>query len=676
MCGIVGFLGLPGAADDFPPKLERMLEAIRHRGPDEFGYYFDQHAGLGTARLAIIDLAMGKQPMADASGRHWLVFNGEIYNYVELRERLVAEGCRFETSSDTEVLLQALLRWGEKALPLIDGQFAFVLYDRRERRALAARDPYGERPLHYAAVDGGVAFASEIKALFTLPEVTRALDERTVRHAFHFWTVLPGETCFAGIRSLPPGHYARIDAEGVRLAPYYRLPTARSAATMSLDEAAEGVRALLVASVRRRLRSDVPVGTYLSGGVDSTIITYLAQQESRHRVQSFSVAFTEREYDESVYQKLAAETLGTDHHPLMTSLRDIAAGFPDAVWHAETVLFRTAPVPLLLLAASVHAAGFKVILTGEGSDEAFLGYEIFKETLFRERYHDFPDDTARLARLARLYPYLAHFQDARARSLLGFYARYARAEQPSLFSHETRFQNGLFGLRLLRGGYDEKREAAALAERLETAYPGFAALPSLVRAQVLEYDTLLAGYLLCSQGDRMAAAHSVETRCPFLETNLVDFAFRLPQDYRLRDGIEEKFVLRKAFADVLPHALVERQKNPFRAPDAKALLAEPPAEWLQGILERGFRACPLIDEAAARQLLARVRGRGAAGLGPREDQACVLVLSLALLHERFVERFPAITPRLGERLLRRVDGRTLARALSPSSRPPRSRAAP
>ena len=660
MCGIVGFIGLRAAADEFPGRLERMLETIRHRGPDEFGYYFDAHAGLGTARLAIIDIASGQQPMADPTERYWIAFNGEIYNYIELREKLVSEGHRFRTSSDTEVLLHALLAWGEDALRQIDGQFAFVLYDRVLRQAMAARDPYGERPLHYVTAGGSVAFASEIKSLFALPDVSRALDERAVRHAFHFWTVLPGETCFAGVRSIPPGHFARIADGNVTVRPYYRLPVDAPTVRVSLDEAAERVRDLLVQSVRRRLRSDVPVGTYLSGGVDSTIITYLAQQESRHRVQSFSVAFTEAAYDESRYQLLAAERLGTDHHPSMTSLPDIAAAFPQAVWHAETVLFRTAPVPMMLLAQKVHEAGFKVILTGEGADEAFLGYETFKETLFREQYHSFASDDERLARLAALYPYLEHFQGAQARSLLAFYARHAQPEHASLFSHEARFQSGLFGLRLLRGRYDDKQESADLAAALEASHPGFAGLPSLVRAQVLEYDTLLAGYLLCSQGDRMAAAHSVETRCPFLETGLVGYAFALPHDYRLRAGTEEKYVLRKAFADVLPRELVERQKNPYRAPDVKALLCQPGREWVTEVRERLLAACPLIDAAAARTLLDRLQRTQGEGISPREDQACVLLLSLALLHDRFVEHFEAPRPALGERLVVRVDGRTLA----------------
>ena len=502
-----------------------------------------------------------------------------------------------------------------------------------------------------------MAFASEIKSLFTLPEVSRALDERSVGHAFHFWTVLPGETCFAGVRSIPPGHFARIENGTVRVTPYYLLPTEARSPTSSIDEAAERVRELLVASVHRRLRSDVPVGTYLSGGVDSTIITYLAQQESRHRVQSFSIAFTEKEYDESSYQNLAAERLGTDHHPMMTSLLDIADGFPSTVWHAETVLFRTAPVPLKLLAQKVHEAGFKVILTGEGADEAFLGYETFKEALFRERYDDFPNDEERLARLSKIYPYLAHFQGARARSLLGFYARHARTEHPSLFSHETRFQNGLFGLRLLRGPYDDKQEMAALAARLDSWYPGFADLPTILRAQILEYETLLAGYLLCSQGDRMASAHSVETRCPFLETELVEFAFGLPREYRLRDGTDEKYVLRKAFADVLPQELVGRQKNPYRAPDVRALLRRPEPEWVTAAKEHGLKACPLIDEAGALQLIGRLQSADAATISPREEQTCVLLLSLALLYDRFVENFAAPTPRLGDRLVRRIDGR-------------------
>jgi len=660
MCGIVGFVGLQAAADEYPARLERMLEVIRHRGPDEFGYYFDDHVGLGTARLSIIDLANGQQPMADPSGRYWIVFNGEIFNYLELRTELEAAGHRFERNSDTEVLLHALLEWGEGALGRLDGQFAFLFYDRLTKHVLAARDPYGERPLHYAPARGGVAFGSEIKSLFTLPDVRRALNETGIRHAFQFWTLHPGETCFDGVRSIPPGHFARVvDGAVTAVEPYYRLPTEARAPTSSIDESAERVRELLTQSVHRRLRSDVPVGTYLSGGVDSTIITYLAQEESRHQVQSFSVAFKDKGYDESKYQMMAAERLGTNHHPFMTSLSDIADGFPAAIWHAETVLFRTAPIPLMLLAQEVHTSGFKVVLTGEGADEAFLGYEIFKETLFREQYDQYANDDERIAALRKLYPYLAHFQDDRARSVLGFFARNTKSDLPGLFSHHIRFQNGLLGLRLLKGSYDDKQAGADFSQSLETLYPGFTSLPSVLRAQILEYTTLLGGYLLCSQGDRMSSAHSVEARCPFLEKDLVEFAFGLPQDTRLHEG-REKHVLRQAFADVLPDELVGREKNPYRAPDAKALLRDPETEWLAALKAEHLDACGLIEGPHARQLLDRVQKKAPEAISPREDQACVLVLSLALLNERFVEHFPTITPALGERLVVRIDGRTLS----------------
>ncbi len=583
MCGIAGFVDVSISADDAPRALTRMLSSIRHRGPDEHGIYFDQRCGLGTARLSIIDLASGSQPMTD--GRLVLAFNGEIFNYLELREELERAGRVFRTRSDTEVLLHALATWGEEALQRVNGQFAFASWDRKAKRMLMARDRFGERPLFFARHASGLVFGSEIKAVFALPFVRRALSPVHVRRAYRLWTVLFDETCFDGVDQIAPGHLLSFADGKAEARPYYRLPLGRR--EISAPGAVEQVRARLDQSVRLRLRSDVEVGTYASGGLDSTITTFLAQKHNEKEVQTFAIGFDDAAYDETAYQELVRARFGTRHHAVRISRNDIAETFPAVVWHAETALFRTAPVPMYLLAKQVRDAGIKVVLTGEGADEAFLGYDLFKETLFRERFKSLAQ-ADRLESVRTLYPYLPHFTEANSVALLRAFEPHTEEKTPGLFSHEMRFANARFAVRLLQG--DEGDDPRVLADELVRRYPDLLAHSLMERAQIIEYATLLAGYLLSSQGDRMTSAFGVEARCPFLDHEVVELAMSLPVDLRLRDGTDEKHILKAAFFEALPKPILSRPKQPYRAPDAAAFVAARGVEWLDQLDRRSHLA--------------------------------------------------------------------------------------
>ena len=662
MCGVVGFFRLGIASGDYPGLLKGMLATIQYRGPDEAGYFFDDRIGLGTVRLSIIDLLHGQQPMSTRDNRYWLAFNGEIFNYIEIRQELVKLGCVFETSSDTEVLLKALVTWGVDALTRLNGQFGFLFFDRREDKLMFARDPFGERPLFYAPHDGGYVFGSEIKSIFTVPGIKRAIDPQALSRLYQLWVSAPGETCFEGVQALPPGHYGVISGDGqIYIAPYYRLPAEEPAFTGSFEEATEAVQAALLQSVHLRLRSDVPVACYVSGGLDSSIITYLAQRENKHPVRSFSISFDDPQFDESTYQRMVADQLGTEHILVRTSLDDIATNFKDVIWHAETALFRTAPVPMYLLAKKVHAMGNKVVLTGEGADEAFLGYNIFKETLFRSQYNNYADQEARVAGLLQLYPYLQHFNEPAARSMLQFYARHLDEKVEGLFSHEVRFVNGLFATRLLEGKYGDDNGDARLAAFCKGLFPNFRDLPTLAKAQTVEFITLLAGYLLSSQGDRMTSAHSVEGRCPFLDPNVVKLGFSLPVEYRLK-GASEKHILKAAYRSKLPPAVTERPKQPYRAPDAKSFFGGNRPDYLSDLMSlQGLRNNPIIKEAFAAQFIKQVASLPPEKISPREDQAFVLLISTLILQDLFVDRFdPPQTRVLEEKLVRAIDGRELA----------------
>ncbi len=655
MCGIAGFIDQPEALSDARAHLRRMLSAIRHRGPDEQGLFFDERVGLANARLSIIDLATGQQPMRTPDGRHVLVFNGEIFNYRELRAELEALGDRFVTTSDTEVLLHALVRWGEGALPKLEGQFAFVLHDRRERTTLMARDRFGERPLFYRRDGVALTFASEIKAIFALPGVSRALSREHLGRLFVLWTSLPTETCFEGIEQLAPGHVGLLEGGVLTTRRYHHFPRVPDQPIRDLGEAVERTRAALERSVELRLRSDVEVGTYSSGGLDSTITTYLAQKAHTHPVRTFAIGFEDAEYDETPYQEEVARHFGTRHHTVKIAKRDIAEVFPEVVWHAETALFRTAPAPMYLLAREVRRQGLKVVLTGEGADEAFLGYDIFKETLLRAGFDDFATPDDRIARVRGMYPYLRHFKEENAGALVRAFAQHKTARDPALFSHEMRFANAQFATRLGPSGEGAEARLAAWMGRTD---PEFAQRGALERAQLLEYHTLLHGYLLSSQGDRMSSAWGVEGRCPFLDASVVEVAASIDPELRLAGGTDEKHVLKAAFRDVLPTSITTRPKQPYRAPDAHTFTSAQGVAWIDAALDpAAWTRTGVFEASAVAPFVERMRSLPAERIGPREDHAFVLLLSTVLLHQQFVEALPVSAFERPLALAVEIDGR-------------------
>jgi asparagine synthase (glutamine-hydrolysing) len=628
MCGIVGLWHWNDGGGEYPRAIERMLAQVRHRGPDETGCYSDDRVALGTARLSIIDAGGGHQPMLDPERRYCLAYNGEIYNYVELRALLESHGHRFESRSDTEVLLHAWLQWGADALPRLNGMFAFALYDRVQDTLVLARDRFGERPLFYRWSNGRLAFASELKAFLALDDFEFAFDEPALASIFRTWTPLPDATGFRDIRQVPPGSYVTFTPEP-HVRRYYELPLDRRYEQTDFETAADETRGRLEASVRLRLRSDVEVGTYLSGGIDSAVVTALAVQCSNHPVRTFSVGFEEREFDEAPAQRIMAERLGTRHHRLLVSNTDIAAAFPAALRHAEVPVFRTAFVPMYLLSREVYAQGIKVVLTGEGADEVFLGYDIFKETKIRSSA---ANDVDIRRMIAALYPYESHLHGD-ASPLFALFKQFSGGAGDPFFSHHLRFHNSSFATRLLRHQGDDSLRRLGDWMHAE----GADAWPPMARAQWLEFRTLLAGYLLSSQGDRAGMAHSVESRCPFLDPEVVDWASRLPEDFLLSPSGEEKRVLRAAFADLLPPEIATRPKLPYRAPDMQPFREARP-DYLESVLsEHELEAAGIFDVRFASKLVKKVLSSDAPA-SPRESQAFLFLLSTALLDRLFCKR--------------------------------------
>ncbi len=449
MCGIVGFLAPDADSAAFDRILSSMLGMIGHRGPDAAGGFADDLCAMGTARLAIIDPAAGAQPMSDASGRYWICYNGEIYNYRELRAELEARGSVFRTRSDTEVLLEAWIVWGPKCLPKLNGGFAFAIYDRNTRMLVLARDRFGKRPLYFARHDGGLLFASEMKAFLAYPGFQLEQDADQIASILGQWTPLPHQTGFTGIDSLGLAEWLEVrDGHSPRRC-YEHLTFDRGPAVATEADAIAQIRAALTESVRLRLRSDVEVGVYLSGGLDSSIIALLTSKEVDRSVATFSIAFEDASLDESDAQREISDFLHTDHTTLTIGHADIVANFEAALFHAEVPVFRSAFVPMYLLSKRTREAGIKVVLSGEGADEAFLGYDLFKETQLRAAW-DGLDEATRLERIASLYPHLDHYGPGDLAAVTGLYHQFSRERMAGLFSHELRFQNGRFSTRLLR----------------------------------------------------------------------------------------------------------------------------------------------------------------------------------------------------------------------------------
>ncbi len=644
MCGIAGVLTLRedlGAPD--ADQVSRMVAALRHRGPDEFGAYCDDRVALGHARLSIIDLSTGQQPLANEDDTLWIAFNGEVYNYLELREELSALGHRFRTRSDTEVIVHAYESWGVAAFERLNGQWAVALWDTRNRRLTLARDPLGVRPLYWCEHGGRLFFASEVKAIFAAePSVPREFDPAGLAQTFTFWTVVPPQGVFKGISEVEPGH-VRVYADGkvtdeCSWRPRYPIGEAGQFRG-SREDAAIAVRdSLERATALRMLRADVPVGSYLSGGLDSSLVAALGLRAMGRRFQTFSLRFEDAEYDETSYQRLMVERLGSDHHEVIVSRRDIAEVFPDVIAHTERPILRTAPAPLFLLSRLVRQAGIKVVLTGEGADEMFAGYDLFREAKVRRFWARQPASQWRPRLLERLYPYLARSpvsQQAMARQFFG--RRLDGWRQPG-FGHETRWHTTGGVQRLFSADLRRTIEPFHVVADLLAGLPGeFGEWSPLAQDQYLEVRTLLSGYLLSSQGDRMLMANSVEGRFPFLDRHVVELANSLPSSYKLH-VLDEKQVVKRAAADLVPPEILNRKKQPYRAPDALSFVGPQAPEWVDDVLsERSLADAGVFDLRGAAQLHAKcVARQGDSQFSNADNMALVGLLSTQLLHRRFI----------------------------------------
>ena len=638
MCGIVGVFNRRAGQIASEHDLRQMLGLLRHRGPDEFGILCDCEAGLGSARLSIIDLHGGTQPIPNEDETLWIVCNGEVFNYLELRQDLLARGHQFRTGTDTEVVLHLYEDLGQRCLEKLNGQFAFAIWDSVRRCLFLARDRMGVRPLFYTeTTDGTILFASEIKALFSDRRVSREIDPHGVAEVFTYWAAQTPNTVFRKIFELQPGHWMLIDKDAVRRECYWTPRFGNRRPQQNVDALIEEFRELLIDACRIRLRADVPVGAYLSGGLDSSTIASVVRHRMSNRLVTFSIAFSDARFDESAFQLEMAKALGTEHHVVHATEADIGRCFPEVIWHAETPLMRTAPAPMFLLSKMVREAGYKVVLTGEGADEFLAGYDIFKEAAIRRFWARDPDSKLRPRLLRRLYPDIEGLARNDVSLLAAFFGQGLCNAASPVYSHAVRWRNNRRSLRFFADGVLSPSDGEPYSAVTAALPDDFAGWPELSQAQYLEIRTFLSQYLLPSQGDRMAMAHSVEGRFPFLDVRLVEFCNDLPPSMKLH-GLVEKYLLKRAARPWLPPAILRRAKRPYRAPVHGSFFHESAPDYVRELLSPGaIKEAGLFKAGALEQLVRKIES--GAVVGETDDMALVGILSTQLLHHQFVREF-------------------------------------
>lgn len=649
MCGITGFI----SNDDSQTKkniISRMSASLAHRGPDAWGRYINAQVALGHRRLSIIDLHAGHQPMIDTSSV--ISFNGEIFNYLELRKELESEGAQFRTDSDTEVALKAIERWGTGAFARFNGQFAILFWNKARHELTVARDHYGIRPLYYALTENRAIFASEMKAIDASGWVRRTWSGPSLLVHGLLWNTLSDDTVYNEIRSLPPGSWAVFSANArmIKRGTYYRLGENPPETPDNYEEAKIHFRSMMERSVALQLRSDVPVGCYLSGGIDSSVTSSLARDVKGDRFKTFSVAFEDKAYDESEYQRLMVDRLGSEHHQELISADTIDANFLDATHHFERPVFRTAPVPLYMLSARVRRENVKVVLTGEGADEILCGYDVFKEIKLLEAWEGGATEIEIAKVLAQLYPHLEHYSESGNSGLMRMYYEgfLGKTGGPwaglAIRMHNNRILEKYLNKDLKAGMSEEEIESLLLRELPDYVLEW----PALKRNQYLEMKTLLEGYLLSSQGDRMAMAHGIEGRYPFLDPGIVEWAFAIPLDWKL-NGYRQKFMLQDTFKDILPNQITNRPKRPYMAPDLAAFIrdGEPTEQARRFLSPTSIEDYGIFDQKMVERLLFKYKRRGMEGIGYRDNMLVSFILS-AQMAEHWI-RNPVTEP-TGEEL--------------------------
>jgi asparagine synthase (glutamine-hydrolysing) len=638
MCGIAGAFDLEDQRRFPAQRLEAMGVAIQHRGPDECGSLIEDGVALHNRRLSIVDLENGTQPVFNEDKSVVAVFNGEIFNHIELREDLTLRGHTFRTVSDTEVLVHLWEEYGRAMVDHLEGQFALAIYDKKDRSLFLARDPFGICPLFlHRTSDGWLLFASEVKGLLASELLRADLDPRGVDHTFTFFAMGTRRTMFAGVESLPPGHALVIDGEG-RTSEFQffdmEFPDQGQERTGDLQQLTAEFGEKLQRSVELRLRADVPVVSYLSGGVDSSLVARLAGNVLARRgrkLETFTIQIPDPKLDETALALRTADLLGTHPVTITCGAQEISETYPDLVLSAETPVIDTSSAALHRLAAKVHECGYKVTLTGEGADEAMAGYPWHKYgKLFRildaiglkDRWRQRTTGAADRHRLPWRY-----YQE-RYRRLGGYHAM-----------SDLYVFCGISGSRVYHDDFLDQVHRAGLDATADVEFPleKMRNWDPLNRSLYLGYKIMLAGLLMTHKGDRPALAHSVEARFPFLDRDLVRFCNSLSPSLKLKGFTKDKFLLRQFARQLLHPTVANRPKHIFRAAYAGSFLNPMPTYVKQLLSDESLRKTGIFDIPSIRHFQ-KVMSRRHLRIGPHMlgEVGLVGAISTQLWHHQFV----------------------------------------
>jgi asparagine synthase (glutamine-hydrolysing) len=562
MCGICGKLNFEKGASVDPSLIRAMMDTIRHRGPDDEGLHVASRVGLGFRRLSIIDLSSGHQPISNEDDSIWIVFNGEIYNYRELRSFLVSKGHVFKTQTDTEVIVHLYEELGPQCLEKLRGMFAFAIWDENAKSLFLARDRVGIKPLYYALTDKTIVFASEIKAILADPAIRRNLAPEIIDRFLTFLYVPGEETLLKGISKLAPGHYLLAKDGKTEIRQYWDLRFQKPAERLSLKDAENELSNLLAESVELHMIADVPVGVLLSGGVDSTAVLSCAAERTDKEISSFTVGFSDSSFaDERPYAKLAAEAFGTKHYDMTITAGDFAAFLPQYVWHMEEPVCEP-PAVALYYVSKLARNYVKVLLSGEGGDEAFAGYDNYRNIIWLERLKQIWPGANGAASwgISRLNSWVHSAKVAKYTPLVNaifpdYY--YSRTSTPYRYSG-----NGIG--ELYSADFLKSIDREYTIEPVRRLFSTVKDQGILDQMLYIDTKTWLPDDLLV-KADKMTMANSLELRVPLLDHRLLEFAASLPPEYKL-NGFTLKYIWKKALSKRVPSSILKRKKAGFPVP--------------------------------------------------------------------------------------------------------------
>jgi asparagine synthase (glutamine-hydrolysing) len=646
VCGICGKLNFDREANVSPALLKGMADTISHRGPDDEGYYVAGPVGLGFRRLSIIDLNTGHQPLSNEDGTVWIVFNGEIYNYQELRQYLQAKGHVFRTKTDTEVIVHLYEEFGAACVEKLRGMFAFAIWDDRQEILLLARDRVGIKPLYYRLTAECIVFGSEIKAILADPEVQPEVLPGMIDRFLTFYYVPGEETLFRDIKKLAPGSYMVIRGGKTQITQYWDLHF--SATARSIEDAAQRLLVLLEESVQLHMISDVPLGFLLSGGVDSTAMLGFAIGKTEHKISSYTIGFSDRGVtDERPYARLAAARYGSEHHEMTIGARDFADFLPQYIWHMEEPVCEPPAVALFYI-SRLAKEFVKVLISGEGGDEAFAGYPNYRSMLWLERLKSVcPPLKAAFPSILDVFNHFPAFPKLQkyAQLLNTPFSSYYYSRTSTPFNFFNSHMAELYSDDFLRS-IDKQRSVSPVNRYLQNGAAG----DTLSKMLYVDTKTWLPDDLLI-KADRMTMANSVELRVPLLDHKILEFAASLQGSYKVR-GFTTKYIVKKALSKQVPREILDRKKTGFPVPyDA----------WMRGEL-KGWMCGILLD----RETLARGYFRKSTieklltdnSLSGRNSKELFSLAVLELWHRRFIgkEGLPSSPPSLdsSERLVIRA----------------------